>query len=69
MKGDVSSLVLKMALFLLIANLLMLLIVPFGTAEWYITVISVVLMGLLIGIIRLIAAVKGRKENHEKENL
>ncbi len=63
MKGDFSSMVFKMALFLLIANLLMLFIVPAGTAEWYITVISVVLMVVLIAVIKIIAVVKERRKH------
>ncbi len=63
MKGDFSSLVLKMALFLLIANLLMLFIVPIGAPEWYITVISVVLMAVLIAVIKIAAVIKERRKH------
>ena len=40
MRSTLMSFAVKAALFLLIANIVMLIFVPFGTAEWYITIIS-----------------------------
>ncbi len=65
MKGDFSTIVLKMALFLLVANLLMLFVVPVGAPEWYITVVSVALMSVLIAVIKIVAVVKGKKKHEE----
>ena len=39
----------------------MLFIVPYGTAEWYVTVISVGLMALLVAVIVLIRVIRERK--------
>ena len=61
MKGQMISFTVKAALFLLLANLVMLFIVPFGTAEWYITVISAGLMAVLLAAIRIIYAVRERR--------
>lgn len=61
MKGQLISFTVKAALFLLLANLVMLFIVPFGTAEWYITVISAGLMAVLLAAIRIICAVRERR--------
>ena len=61
MKGQLISFTVKAALFLLFANLVMLFIVPFGTAEWYITVISAGLMAVLLAAIRIIIAVQERR--------
>lgn len=61
MKGQLISFAVKAALFLLLANLVMLFIVPFGTAEWYITVISAGLMAVLLAAIRIIYAVRERR--------
>lgn len=60
MKEQLISFTVKAALFLLLANLVMLFIVPFGTAEWYITVISAGLMAVLLAAIRIIVAVRER---------
>lgn len=62
MRGTLASFTLKAAVFLLIANLIMLLIVPFGSAEWYITVMSTGLMVVLIAIIRIVYLVKERRK-------
>ncbi len=62
MKGSLVSFTIKAALFLLIASLVMLFIVPFGSAEWYIMIISAGLMALLIAVIQIIYAVRGRKK-------
>lgn len=62
MRGTLASFTLKAAVFLLIANLIMLLIVPFGSAEWYITVMSAGLMVVLIAIIRIVYLVKERRK-------
>ena len=61
MKGQLISFTVKAALFLLLANLVMLFIVPFGTAEWYITVISAGLMAVLLAAIRIVYAVRERR--------
>lgn len=61
MKGQLISFTVKAALFLLLANLVMLFIVPFGTAEWYISVISAGLMAVLLAAIRIIYAVRERR--------
>ena len=61
MKGQLISFTVKAALFLLFANLVMLFIVPFGTAEWYITVISAGLMAVLLAAVRIICAVRERR--------
>ena len=61
MKGQLISFTVKAALFLLLANLVMLFIVPFGTAEWYITVISAGLMAVLLAAIRILVAVRERR--------
>ncbi len=55
------SFTIKAALFLLIASLVMLFIVPYGTGEWYITVISAGLMFVLLAVIQIIYAVQRRK--------
>ena len=47
----------RAALFLLLFNVVMLFIVPFRTAEWYVTVFSVILMTVLLAVIRIGAAV------------
>lgn len=60
----------RAALFLLLFNVVMLFIVPFRTAEWYVTVFSVILMTVLLAVIRIGAAVRKRRETgceHEKE--
>lgn len=62
MRGTLASFTLRAAVFLLIANLIMLLIVPFGSAEWYITVMSAGLMVVLIAIIRIVYLVKERRK-------
>lgn len=52
----------RAALFLLLFNVVMLFIVPFRTAEWYVTVFSVILMTVLLAVIRIGAAVRKRRE-------
>ena len=61
MRNTLMSFTIKAALFLLIASLVMLFIVPFGTAEWYITVNSAGLMFVLLAVIQIIYAVQRRK--------
>lgn len=61
MRNTLMSFTIKAALFLLITSLVMLFIVPFGTAEWYITVISAGLMFVLLAVIQIIYAVQRRK--------
>ncbi len=62
MRGQLVSFVLKAALFLLIANFVMIFIVPPFTAEWYITLFSVILMLVLIAGIQIAYAIKRRRE-------
>ena len=57
----------RAALFLLLFNVVMLFIVPFRTAEWYVTVFSVILMTVLLAVIR-IAAVRKRRETECENN-
>ena len=45
----------------MIANIVMLIFVPFGTAEWYITIISAGLMTILIAVVKVISVIRGRK--------
>ena len=51
---------LRMALFLLIANILMLFIVDVSSAEWVVCIISAVLMALLVAGVTV---VRKKKEN------
>ena len=44
MSGKLVSFTLKAALFLLIFNFIMLFIVQFNSAEWFVTLFSVILM-------------------------
>lgn len=62
MRGQLVSFTVKAALFLLLASVVMLFIVPYGTAEWYITVISAGLMAVLLAAIRIICAVRERRK-------
>ncbi len=62
MKERISEITLKMALFLFIFNLIMLFIVNFKSAEWYITIISMVLMLVLIIIARIRLKTAGDNE-------
>ena len=61
MRSTLMSFAVKAALFLLIANIVMLIFVPFGTAELYITVISAGLMTILIAVVKVISVIRGRK--------
>ncbi len=61
MRGQLVSFTVKAALFLLLASAVMLFIVPFGTAEWYILIISCGLMAVLLAAIRIIYAVRERR--------
>ena len=58
----------RAALFLLLFNVVMLFIVPFRTAEWYVTVFSVILMMVLLAVIRIGAAVRKRRETGCENN-
>lgn len=53
---------LKAALFLLVFNFIMLFIVRFDSAEWYVTLFSVVLMLLLIVAIKVISVFRNRRD-------
>lgn len=48
-----TSITLKMAMFFFITNLIMLFIVDFKSAEFYITIFSMILMLILIIIMRI----------------
>lgn len=63
MKNGMTSFVTKAALFLFVANLVMLFIVPTGTAEWYVTLLSLGLMAILIVSILLIGNCKKRRKD------
>lgn len=66
----VVSITLRLALFLFIANIIMLFIVEPFSAEFVITVISAALMLLLVAtivIIRLVKDKKGRAKEIEKD--
>ncbi len=56
------SITLRLALFLLIANIIMLFIVEPLSAEFVVTVISAVLMLVLVAVIVIVRAVKDKKE-------
>ncbi len=58
----------RAALFLLLFNVVMLFIVPFRTAEWYVTVFSVILMTVLLAVIRIGAVVRKRRETGCENN-
>ena len=62
MSGKLVSFTLKAALFLLIFNFIMLFIVQFNSAEWFLTLFSVILMILLIVIIQVTSYVKNRRD-------
>ncbi|MFR5833094.1 MAG: hypothetical protein ACLUE6_04020 [Acutalibacteraceae bacterium] len=62
MSGKLVSFTLKAALFLLIFNFIMLFIVQFNSAEWFVTLFSVILMILLIVIIQVTSYVKNRRD-------
>lgn len=57
-----TTFTIRAALFLLIFNVIMLFIVPVHTAEWYVTMFSVILMTVLLAVIRVGAAVRKRRE-------
>ncbi len=56
------SITLRLALFLLIANIIMLFILEPLSAEFVVTVISAVLMLVLVAVIVIVRAVKDKKE-------
>lgn len=62
MSGKLVSFTLKAALFLLIFNFIMLFIFQFNSAEWFVTLFSVILMILLIVIIQVTSYVKNRRD-------
>lgn len=62
MKDALISFTLKAALFILIAGLIMMLITPFGSAEWYVSLFSSVIMLILVIIIRIICFVRDRRD-------
>ncbi len=53
---------LKGALFLLIANLIMLVIVPYKTAEWFVSLFAALLMLSLVIAIRVIITIREKKK-------
>ncbi len=53
---------LKGALFLLIANLIMLAIVPYGAAEWFISLFAALLMLSLVISIRVIITIREKRK-------
>ena len=55
-----------MALFLLIANILMLFIVYVNRAEWVVCIISAVLMALLVAGVTVVRKVREKKQIDEK---
>jgi len=57
---------LRMALFLLIANILMLFIVDVNSAEWVVCIISAVLMALLVAGVTVVRKVREKKQTDEK---
>ena len=62
MKSTLMAFTVKAALLLLFASFFMLFFVPFGTSEWYITVISAALMAVLIAVIKIICVVRDRRK-------
>lgn len=61
MGGKLVSFTLKAALFLLIANVIMLFVVPYNSAEWFVTLFSAGLMLLLIVGVQIAYAIKRRR--------
>ena len=61
MRSTLMSFAVKAALVLLSAKIVMLIFVPVGTAEWYITIISAGLMTILIAVVKVISVIRGRK--------
>lgn len=61
MKDGMLTVTLKLALFLMIASALMLFFTAYGSAEWFISLFSALLMLLLIGIIRIVFYVRKRR--------
>ncbi len=57
---------LRMALFLLIANILMLFIVDVNSAGWVVCIISAVLMALLVAGVTVVRKVREKKQTDEK---
>ncbi len=60
MKDSMIAFTLRAALFLLIANVVMLFIVKFDSAEWYVTLFSVVLMTVLVLVIQIVSRIRRR---------
>lgn len=61
MKNSMLSITLKLALFLMIASGIMLFVTVFGSAEWYISLFSCLLMLVLVVIIAVILHKRERK--------
>lgn len=57
-----TTITLKMAMFFFIANLIMVFIVEFKSAEFYITIFSMILMLILIILMRIRIAKMGDNE-------
>lgn len=64
MKKSILTFIIKASLFLLIANMIILIIIPYGTAEWFITIASGLLM-LIVLIIAILLLKKKSKEDIE----
>ena len=67
MNEELWGLVMKMALFLMIACLLVLVMVTPFTAEWYILVLSILLNASVVVFIRTVMKRKINKEQITKE--
>lgn len=61
MKDGMLTITIKLALFLMIASVLMLFFTAYGSAEWIISLFSALLMFLLIVIIQIIFYVRKRR--------
>lgn len=61
MKDGMLTFTIKAALFIMIASFILLFITVFGSAEWYISLFTAILMLVLIVIIRVIYHVRKRR--------
>lgn len=62
MKNSMFSVTIKMALFLMIASLVMLFITAPASAEWYVSLFSAILMFALVVIIRIYCYLRDRRD-------
>ncbi|MBO5046682.1 MAG: hypothetical protein J6C93_07435 [Clostridia bacterium] len=67
MKDNVWSIVIKLALFMAIASLIVFLMVTPYTAEWYILIFTIVLNVALCAIVHGMLRFKERKESRLEE--